>query len=101
MATLTLDDLRRAACRLPDVTETTHFRLPAFTVRGKAFLVLQQGDTHAIVHLGEDEAARANGIAPRQLSCHSCLPCSTNAATSGSSPAARSNAWSMRRIFGW
>lgn len=61
---LTLDDLRAAAFRLPEVTEATHFGLAAFKVRDKVFLVLQQGETHAVVHLGEDALARADAIAP-------------------------------------
>jgi len=61
---LTVDDLREAAFRFPEVTEATHFGLPAFNVRDKVFLVLQQGETHAIVHLGEDDAAGADTIAP-------------------------------------
>ena len=61
---LTVDDLREAAFRFPEVSEATHFGLPAFKVRDKVFLVLQQGETHAIVHVGEDDATQAETIAP-------------------------------------
>jgi hypothetical protein len=51
-----IDDIRRHALALPEAEEGTHFGLPAFTVRGKGFAVLQKGDTHALLHVPRAEA---------------------------------------------
>ncbi len=53
---LGLDDLRSYATALPEVEETTHFRLPTFKVRGRPFAGLEKAATHAIVAVDEAEA---------------------------------------------
>jgi hypothetical protein len=47
--------LRDVALALPGVVETTHFRLPSFTVAGKGFVTVEQGEHSAI--LAADAAA--------------------------------------------
>ena len=59
-----LAELRGVAMALPGVVETTHFRLPAFTVAGKGFLTVEQGGTAAIVAAGEPEAAELAAADP-------------------------------------
>lgn len=51
-----LDDVRNEALSLPEAEEDTHFGLPSFTVRGKGFVTVQKGETHAIVSVPEAEA---------------------------------------------
>lgn len=51
-------EIRRRAMALPEVSEATHFKLPAFKVRDKAFVVIQAG-THAIVSVNESQATAA------------------------------------------
>ena len=53
---LGLDDLRGFATALPEVEETSHFRLPTFKVRGRPFAGLEKHATHAIVAVGQAEA---------------------------------------------
>lgn len=53
---ITLDDIRRYARALPEVEEATHFRLPSFKVRGKGFITVQQGNTHALLAVDQAEA---------------------------------------------
>jgi hypothetical protein len=55
-AVLGLDDLRGFATALPEVEETTHFRLPTFKVRGRPFAGLEKSATHAIVAVDQAEA---------------------------------------------
>lgn len=61
---ITLDDIRGYALALPEVTEATHFRLPAFKVRGKGFVTVQNGGTHAIVSVDEPRAKAAVAADP-------------------------------------
>ncbi|MDA3630725.1 hypothetical protein OU415_35235 [Saccharopolyspora sp. WRP15-2] len=56
----TLDDFRRMVLAMPDVTEGTHFRMPAFAVRGKNFASIDKTG-HAMLSLGEDDVAGAVG----------------------------------------
>lgn len=51
-----IDDIRRHALALPEAEEGTHFRLPAFSVRGKVFAVLQKDDSHLLLHVARAEA---------------------------------------------
>ena len=53
---ITLDDIRRYALALPEVEEATHFRLPSFKVRGKGFITVQRGNTHALLSVDQAEA---------------------------------------------
>ena len=53
---LGLDDLRGYATALPEVEETTHFRLPTFKVGGRPFAGLEKSATHAIVAVDQAEA---------------------------------------------
>ena len=48
--------VRQQALGLPEVQEGTHFKLPAFRVQDKVFLVLQS-DEHAVLHVDADTAA--------------------------------------------
>lgn len=59
-----LDDLREYALPLPDVTEGTHFSLPAFKVADKGFVTLQKGETHAILSVDEPVAEAAAAQEP-------------------------------------
>lgn len=54
----TADGLRRLALALPEVEEHTHFRLPAFKLRGKVLAVLQS-DRHAVLHLDRESTDAA------------------------------------------
>jgi hypothetical protein len=56
---LTLTEIRRYALALPDVVEKPHFRLPGFRVADKLLLHLEKGGAHAIVCVGNPEAAAA------------------------------------------
>ena len=56
---ITLDDIRGYAMALPEVEEATHFNLPSFKVRGRGFVVIEKGDTHAIVSVDEAETKAA------------------------------------------
>jgi hypothetical protein len=58
----TADDLRAHAQTLPEVEEGTHFRLPAFRVRGSVFAVLQ-ADDYAVLHV-DPETADATAAPP-------------------------------------
>ncbi|MGP3948740.1 MmcQ/YjbR family DNA-binding protein [Streptomyces sp. 7N604] len=44
---------------LPEVEETTHFRLPSFKVRGRPFVGMEKGDTTVIVAVAQAEAQAA------------------------------------------
>jgi hypothetical protein len=52
-----LPALRTTALALPGVVETTHFRLPSFTVAGKAFATVEKSGATAILTVGEQQAA--------------------------------------------
>ncbi|MEV0648989.1 MmcQ/YjbR family DNA-binding protein [Phytomonospora sp. NPDC050363] len=54
-----LDDIRRFATALPEVEEGVHFRRPSFKVHGRPFVGPEQGETHAVVAVGREEAAIA------------------------------------------
>lgn len=54
-----LEQVRAWALALPEAEESTHFRLPAFKVRGKTFVVVQNEGTHVIVHVDQDTAEAA------------------------------------------
>ncbi|KAA5838173.1 MmcQ/YjbR family DNA-binding protein [Saccharopolyspora hirsuta] len=56
----TLDDFRRLALAMPGTTEGTHFRMPAFAVRGKNFASIDK-EGRAMLSLGADEVAAAVG----------------------------------------
>ena len=60
-------DIRRAALALPAVSEGTHFGLLSFKVRDKTFVTIQQGATHAIVHV---DHATADAVAARSDGRH-------------------------------
>ncbi len=59
-----LAELRGVAMALPGVVETTHFRLPTFTVAGKGFVTVERGGTSAILSLGEPQAAELAASEP-------------------------------------
>ena len=52
-------EIRRYAMALPEVSEAQHFKLLAFKVRDKVFVVIQKGNTHAIVSVDEAQAEAA------------------------------------------
>jgi hypothetical protein len=54
-----LSDIRGYAMALPEVEEKSHFRLPGFRVADRLLAHLEQGDEHAIVCVGQEEAAAA------------------------------------------
>ena len=54
---ITLTDIRGYAMALPDVVEQPHFRLPGFRVADKLLAHLEKGDAHAILCVGQAEAA--------------------------------------------
>lgn len=56
---ITIDDIRRFATAFPEVEEFTHFRLPAFKVRGKAFAGVEKGEATAVFSISQAEAATA------------------------------------------
>lgn len=62
--TTAVDDVHRAAIALPEVSQGTHFGLRAYKVRDKNFVTIQQGDTHAILHVDRDTADDAATRAP-------------------------------------
>lgn len=49
----TFDDLRTCALALPDMTEGTHFRLPAFRVSGQPIIGIDKDGVHATMRLDE------------------------------------------------
>jgi hypothetical protein len=59
--------LRDAALALPGVVETTHFRLPTFTVAGKGFVTVEKGGSSAILAVGEAQAAELAAAEPEQF----------------------------------
>ena len=59
-----LADIRTYAMALPDVAEKPHFRLPGFRVADKLLTHLERGDAHAIVCVGQAEAAAAAADQP-------------------------------------
>lgn len=56
MATAAVEDIRRAALALPEVSEGTHFGLHSYEVRDRTFATIQKGDTHVILHVDRDTA---------------------------------------------
>jgi hypothetical protein len=56
----TRDELRDHAKTLPEVEEGTHFRLPAFRVRGSVFAVLQPDD-YAVLHVDAETVDSTTG----------------------------------------
>jgi hypothetical protein len=51
-----MEELRRVVLALPDTTEGTHFRMPAFKVAGQNFIGVQK-DGSVTLALGSAEAA--------------------------------------------
>ncbi len=60
-----ITEIRRYAMALPEVSEAQHFKLPAFKVREKVFVVIQKGSTHAIVSVDETQAKEAAASEPQ------------------------------------
>jgi hypothetical protein len=56
-----LDDVRRCAMSLPEVTEEPHHHFSSFRIGGKIFATVPPGESH--VHLFVDESERALAIA--------------------------------------
>ena len=56
---IAITEVRRYAMALPEVSEAQHFKLLAFKVRDKVFVVIQKGNTHAIVSVDEAQAEEA------------------------------------------
>lgn len=54
-----VDDVRRLALALPETTEGTHFRLPAFKVRDKGFAGIDRTGTRVTFALDAETAAAA------------------------------------------
>jgi hypothetical protein len=54
---MTVDELRVRALALPEVVESTHFKLPSFTVRSKTFVVLQK-DGFALFLMDQEQASQ-------------------------------------------
>ncbi|MEV0719351.1 hypothetical protein [Asanoa sp. NPDC050611] len=54
---ITLADIRGWALAMPEVVEKPHFRLPGFRVADRLLVHLEKGDGHAIVCVGQAEAA--------------------------------------------
>jgi hypothetical protein len=61
---ISLADIRNYALALPDVVEKPHFRLPGFRVADKLLAHLEKGDAHAIVCVGQAQAATAAADQP-------------------------------------
>lgn len=61
---LGLDEIRGYAMALPEVEEGTHFRMPAFKVRGKGFAGLDRRNTHLTVAVDEATAKAAAAADP-------------------------------------
>lgn len=61
---LDLDDLRDYATSLPDVQESTHFRLPSFKVHGKSLLLFEKGHASVLVSVDQATAAEVVSEAP-------------------------------------
>jgi hypothetical protein len=59
-----LPALRTIALALPGVVETTHFRLPSFTVAGKSFATVEKGGAAALLAVGEEQAAELAASEP-------------------------------------
>jgi hypothetical protein len=53
---ITVDQIRKLALSLPEAEEQTHFGLVSFAVRKKNFVVVQKGNTHAILFTNEPYA---------------------------------------------
>ncbi len=54
-----LDELRRVAMALPDVTEQTHFDMPAFYVGGRGFASVRRDGTRLLLHATAGRVATA------------------------------------------
>ena len=52
---MTIDDARRFALSLPEVTEEPHFHLSSFRVKGKIFATVPPENTHLNIFVGEPE----------------------------------------------
>ncbi|MFF4879543.1 MmcQ/YjbR family DNA-binding protein [Micromonospora sp. NPDC000668] len=61
---ITLDDIRRLTLALPETEERTHYRLPAFQVNGKTFVVVKPGKAQALLHVDEPDGRAAIAEAP-------------------------------------
>jgi hypothetical protein len=61
---ITLDDVRRLALALPETAEHVHYRLPAFQVNGKTFVVVKPGKARALLHVDEPDAHAAIARTP-------------------------------------
>ena len=60
-----VDDVRRFALSLPEVTESPHFESASFRIRGRIFATLPPDGEHVHVFVEEDEArAVAAGEGP-------------------------------------
>jgi hypothetical protein len=64
MATAAVEDIRRAALALPEVSEGTYFGLLSYEVRDRTFATIQKGDTHVILHVDRDTADAAATRSP-------------------------------------
>jgi hypothetical protein len=54
-----LDDARRFALSLPEVTEQPHFEKSSFRIRSKIFATVPPGDEHLHVLVDEEQARAA------------------------------------------
>ena len=61
---LSFDDIRSCALALPEVTETTHFRLPSVAVGKKVFAHVDRSGTHALLSVDRATAAAAAAADP-------------------------------------
>jgi hypothetical protein len=63
-AMITIDDVRRLALAQPDAEEHTHYRLPAFQVRGKTFVVVKPNQSKALLHVDKTKGQALADEAP-------------------------------------
>lgn len=57
-------EFRRLVLAQPETTEGTHFRMPAFAVRGKNFASIDRDGEHVMLSLAESEAPAAAAADP-------------------------------------
>jgi hypothetical protein len=62
-----IDQVRRFALSLPEVTEEPHFHFASFRIRGKIFATVPPDGTHLHVFVAEDEREFAVAVDPEFL----------------------------------
>lgn len=62
-----LNQVRRHALSLPEVTEEPHFQYSSFRVRGKIFVTVPPDEKHIHVFVGEEQREPALALYPKFL----------------------------------